>query len=343
MAVDFFGLDFGHFSLKAVELKKSGQTFDLVSFGSTPTPPGVLGSENDDQKNTLVKAIKALMKEANVHTRKVVISIPESFVSSRLIQIPYVEDSQLDEAIHWQAKQYIPVALDEVNMSYRKIGDTYSADGVRQWNIFLVAVSKILIEYYIGILKRAGLEPLAIETQSAAIARSISKIQDKTPSLIIDFGFDTSTLAIIKNMELIYSQSVPTGSNALTKAIAQDFSLEYSQAEEYKKSYGLDEAQLDGRIYRSLKPVVDAVVSEVTRAIDYFKISAAENMPTKVILVGEGSYLPGLVIYLTQMIGLEVQLGNPWVGVRVHDQSKSASLSPAYAAAVGLAMKADEI
>lgn len=343
MAIEYFGLDFGHSTLKAVELRKVGKEHQLVTFGSVPTPSGVLGSENDDQKNSLVKAIKSLIKELNIKTKKVVISIPESFVSSRLIQIPYVDENQLDEAVHWQAKQYIPVPLDEVNMSYRRIGESYSADGVKQWNVFLVAVSKILIEYYIGILKRAGLEPLAIETQSAAIARSMSKSEDKTSSLILDFGYETVTLAIIKNSELIYSQSVPTGSNSLTKAIAQDFSLEYNQAEEYKKSYGLDESQLDGRIYRSLKPVVDAIIAEVTRAIDYFKINSSENIPTKVILVGEGSYLPGFVIYLTQIIGLEVQLGNPWIGVKINDPSKAPNLPPSYAAAIGLAMKDDEI
>jgi type IV pilus assembly protein PilM len=340
MAIEYFGLDFGHASLKAVELTRG---HDLVSFGSVPTPPGSLGSENDDQKNNLVKAVKSLVKDLNIHTKKAIVSIPESFVSSRLIQVPYVDENQLDEAIHWQAKQYIPVPLDEVNMSYRRIGESYTSDGVKQWNIFLVAVSKLLIEYYIGILKRAELEPLAIETQSAAIARSVSRDNDKTSSLIIDFGHDSVTLAIVKNLELIYSQSIPTGSNALTKAIAQDFSLELSQAEEYKKSYGLDETQLDGRIFRSLKPVIDAVTSEVTRAIDYFKVNAAENIPTKVVLVGEGSYLPGLVIYLTQKLGLEVQLGNPWVGVHVADPSKLPPLSPSYAAAIGLAMKDDEI
>ncbi len=343
MAIEYFGLDFGHATLKAIELRRNGKIHELVTFGSVPTPPGALGSENDDQKNNLVKAIKLLVKDLNLKTKKVVISIPEAFVSSRLIQVPYVDEAQLDEAIHWQAKQYIPVPLDEVNMSYRRIGESYTADGVKQWNIFLVAVSKLLIEYYITLLKRAGLEPLAIETQGAALARSISKNGDKTASLILDVGYDTATIAIIKNLELIYSQSVPTGSNALTKAIAQDFSLEYGQAEEYKKSYGLDESQLDGRIYRSLKPVVDAIVSEVTRAIDYFKINSSENMPTKIILVGEGSYLPGLVIYLTQILGLEIQLGNPWIGVKVNEQGKLPPLSPAYAVALGLAMKDDEI
>lgn len=343
MAVEYFGLDFGHYTLKAVELKRNGKGFSLIGFGAFPTPTNVLGSENDDQKNSLVKAIKSLAKDLNIKTKKVVISIPESFVSSRLIQVPYVDDAQLDEAIHWQAKQYIPVPLDEVNMSYRRIGESYTADGVKQWNIFLVAVSKLLIEYYVNILKRAGLEAIAIETQSAAIARSISKNGDKTSSLILDFGFETVTIAIIKNGELIYSQSVPTGSNSLTKALVQDFSLEYSQAEEYKKSYGLDESQLDGRIYRALKPVVDAIISEITRAIDYFKVNSAENIPTKVILVGEGSYLPGFVIYLTQIVGLEVQIGNPWAGVKVDDPSKLPTLSPSYAAALGLAMKDDEI
>ena len=343
MAIEFFGLDFGHASLKAVQLKPNGRVHELVTYGQVPTPSGVIGSENDEQKNNLVKSIKLLLKDGNIKTKKVVASIPESFVSSRLVQVPFVDEAQLDEALHWQAKQYIPVPLDEVNMSYRRIGETYSADGVKQWSIFLVAVSKLLIDYYVEILKRASLEPLAIETQSAAIARSVTRNQDKSSSLILDIGYETVTLAIVKNLELIYSQSVPTGSNALTKAIAQDFSLEYGQAEEYKKSYGLDESQLDGRIYRSLKPVIDAIISEINRAIDYFRINSADNIPTKVILVGEGSQLPGLVIYLTQNIGLEVQLGNPWVGVHLDPNNKATNLTSSYAAAIGLAMKDDEI
>lgn len=341
---EYFGLDLGHFSLKAVELRKeSNGKHGLVTFGAHPTPPGVIGSENDDQKNTLIKSIKELHSEARISTNKVVISVPESFVSSRLIKIPHVDEKQLDESIHWQAKQYIPVPLDEVNLSYRIIGESFTADNVKQWNIFIVAVSKILIDYYINLFKRAEFELLAIETQAAAITRSISKNGDKTVSLLVDLGFDTTTVAVMKNFELIYSQSIPTGSNSLTKAIAQDFSLENSQAEEYKKSYGLDKNQLDGRIHKSLVPVIDAIVSELNRTLDYFKFNNAENIPTKVVLTGEGSFLPGLVIYLTEKLGLEVQMGNPWAGVNITDPSKASNLSPAYAAAIGLAMKDDEI
>ncbi len=341
--IDYFGIDLGHSTVKSVQLRTDSKNFFSVNESFVTTPKNSIGSENEQDRMELIGAIKSGVKELQTKFKKVCVSIPENFVSSRLIQIPYMEDSQIAEAIHWQAKQYIPIPLDEVNLSYRKVGESYSSDGVRMWNIFIVAVSKTLVNYYIRLFKDCGLQIVAIETAAASLSRPFLIPEDKTTSVILDIGFDSSTLAVIRNSELIYSQSISTGSNSMTKAVMQDFGLEYAQAEEYKKNYGLDESQLDGRIYRSIKLVVDSICTDVTRAIEYFKINAPDSIPSRVIVTGGGCNLPGLVVYLTQIFGIEVQIGNPWVNVKDTHEDKNKSIQNTFSIALGLAMKTKEL
>lgn len=341
---DFFGLDFGNHSIKIVQLKDVAHKPTLVNFGSAPTPFAALTSDSDDSKKKIADCAKALVKELKLNTNKVVSALPETSVFSRLVKLPReLPPDKLDEAIYWQAKQDLPVPVDEVQIDYTITGESFAQDGSKQWDILRVAAPKMLIEHYIDIIKMADLVPLAMETEAIALVRAMSYLQDDDSTVLFDFGSNNVEIAIMKKGFLEFSQTIAIGSDILTKAIAQDFGLETAQAEEYKRSYGLDSTQLEGKIAKTLMPVIDSVVSELRRAIDYFTSSSPENIPNKIVLLGEGSSLPGFVEYLAENMHLEVQLGNPWVKVNIPKDDSAAQptmqFTQGYAVSVGLALK----
>ena len=189
----------------------------------------------------------------------------------------------------------------------------------------------------------AKLEPIALETEGVASGRAIYRSAKVKDAVILDFGSQSTDMAIMNNGDLIFSQSISVGSDSLTRAVATDFSFEYTQAEEYKRSYGLDPAQLDGKILASLKPVMDSIVAEVRRGIEFYKTRTLMVPPSQYMLIGDGALLPGLVQFLSQELNSSVQLADPWIGVK-KSQKQAAVLAkggPAYAVAVGLALKAD--
>jgi type IV pilus assembly protein PilM len=207
--------------------------------------------------------------------------------------------------------------------------------------ILIVAAPKNLVNIYVNIIKTAGLEPVALETEAVAIARAIGYRSDLDKALIVDMGAQSTDISIMNNKRPVYSQSISTGSDALTKAIAADFSFEYVQAEEYKRNYGLDKTQLEGKIYNSLKPVMDLITTEIQKAIEFFRSKNPNSMPSKVVITGDGALLPGIVVYYAETLGMEVQLGNPWEYIQMNkNQAQVISKgAPGYTVAVGLALK----
>lgn len=337
---EHIGVDFGNHSVKAVQLANIDTKPTLVAFASQPTPLGVINSEDEEHQKQLANALRILFDEGGFRTRNVVAALPEFSIFTRFLEFPGVKEGELDDAVHWQAKQVVPIPVKEVQMSWILLGRDESKNAYR---VLLVAAPRKLIEIYIKILEYAKLEPVGMETEGIAAGRAIYRSANVKSAIILDFGSQSTDMGIMTNGNLIFSQSISVGADALTRAIATDFSFEYAQAEEYKRNYGLDQTQLDGKIFASLKPVMDSIVAEVRRGIEFYKTRTLMAPPGQYMLIGDGSLLPGLVPFLAQELAANVQLADPWMGIKTtkkHDAILSKG-RPAYAVSVGLALKSD--
>lgn len=351
MPEEFFGLDFGSHTLKAVELTKHGEDFHLMAFGSTPTPAGVVLSESELDQKELVKAIGHLVKEIGIKNRNVATAFPESQIFTRVIEIPAMSEKELASAIRWEAEQYVPMPLSDVKISWMVLekGKTQKAkgkseNGTVKMKVLLVAAPLTLIDRYMKIMRLSGLTPIAFETEIVAIARAFSPKKDQVPpTMIVSIGASTTDLCIVDRGIIQFTRSIGTGGVALARAVAQELGFEMTQAEEYKKSYGLLENQLEGKIMNTIKPVFDVIVNEIDRARLSYQTHQATSVMKRVVLTGGSAQLPGIVVYLAENLGVEVQIGNPWENVIIPEKLKEKAdqleNQVNYAVAVGLAMK----
>jgi len=337
---EHLGIDFGNHSVKAVQLRNITRSPDLVAFSNQITPVGVINSEDEAHQKQLAEALRILHGDGGFRTKYVVAALPEFSIFTRFLEFPGVKENELEDAVHWQAKQVIPVPVAEVQMSWIVLDRDESKNAYR---ILLVAAPKKLIDIYMRVIDMAGMELVAIETESIAAGRAIYKSAKIKDAVILDFGSQSTDMGIMSNGELVFSQSIAVGSDALTRAIATAFSFEYNQAEEYKRNYGLEKEQLDGKIFQSLKPIVDSIIAEIRRGVEFYKTRTMLSPPAQYMLIGDGALLPGLVVYLSMELGVNVQLADPWVGIKVN-KKQDAIISkgrPAYAVAVGLALKTE--
>lgn len=337
---DFFGIDIGNHSIKVVQIKWDGSKPVITKFGQVETPFGVIGSENEEHQKLLAEKINEAINDGDIKTRNAVVALPEAPIFSVVREFPKLPDEDLREAVYWAAKKDLPIPMDEVEMDYIIVGERMK-DDKPILDVLLVAAPKTLVRRYEKIIDLANLEPLALETESIAVTRAISFNQNIDNAIVIDFGANNTDVAVIKNDKLVFSRSLGTGSDALTKSIASDFGFEVTQAEEYKRAYGLDETQLEGKIADSLKPVMDSIVSEILRTLEFFKSHSEEGAPNRLLLLGDGAMLPGLVPYMTKSLSLEVELGDLLSGISVKKNidERVRSKSTALAVAVGLALK----
>lgn len=339
------GLDIGISSIKVVSLLKDKEQFKLISLGSIVTPtPGII-SDNDTDLEVVANAIKQLLLAAKIDQKDVAVALPESRVFTRVIDdLPYLTDSELSSAIRYAAEEFIPMSLADVNLNWQVLVRSENKGENNKTIVLVIASPKHVVSKYVRVLDLAGLRPKALETEVIAVTRSLVGNNPFSPgTLIMQLGTATTDFAAVSKGLIWLTRSISTGGMALTRALAQHFNFEINQAEQYKKVYGLLEDQLEGKVLEALKPVVDIIAGEGRRVIQSFDTKYPQNPIKRVVLSGGGAKMPGLVIYLANALGLEVQEADPWYSIVKEKNSglKLAADAPSYSIAVGLALRED--
>ncbi|RJP46030.1 MAG: type IV pilus assembly protein PilM [Armatimonadetes bacterium] len=336
------GIDIGTSSVKAVTLSVKNNQPKVISFGSVVSPQPGMSSETDMDLEAEAKVIKNLLFSMHAPADSVVVALPESKVFTRVIDdLPFLSDEELASAIRYSAEEFVPLPVDQVNLYWQVIARSKPQN---RTVVFVVASPKNTVKKYLKVLEFAGLKPLALETELIAATRSLVGGNPFSPtSLIIQFGANSTDFAVVAKGIILLTRSIGTGGVALTRAIAQYLNFELTQAEEYKKVYGLLEDQLEGKIFQIIRPLIDVVVSEARRVIQSFQAKSPDNPIKRVVLTGGGAKLPGLVIYLANNLGLEIQEADPWYFIEKSPalQAKLPANSASYTVAVGLAMRGE--
>ena len=336
------GLDIGSNSIKIVELSRAGAGWVLRAAGAVGHNAPPIDSNLNDAKTVadIASVIKKLVKDAKVAGRDVAIALPETQVFTRLMQFPMLNDAEIASAVKWEAEEYIPIPIKDAIIEHQIVERLESANPP-QVLVLLVAALRSLVENYIEVVSKAGLNVVGVETELISMTRSLAP-EGKT-AIIIDFGARSTDIAIVKNAQLLFSRSVPTAGEAFTRAVAQSLGVNIQQAEEYKKAYGLNENQLEGKVGRALAPILKVVSGEIKKAIHYYQLNIKGDSPSVVIIGGGSAGLPGVVPVLANLLGVEVLIGTPFGKIKVEpDAVRSLSnYAPLYSVAAGLAMRGD--
>ncbi len=336
---DHVGIDFGTHSVKAVELRDiASESPALVNLGSQITPKGVINSEDKADQTKLADVLKKMYDASKIRNKSVVMALPEFSVFTRFLEFPGVKQEELKDAVYFEAKQYIPMPLNEVQLSYITIGFNETKNAPR---VLLVAAPKKIIDIYINIATGAGLELSAIETESVAMGRAMYRATKKKDLVMLDFGANSTDMSILSEGYLVFSQSIAIGSDSLTQSIVNKFNFEYSRAEEFKRNYGVVGNVLDGKIYNVVSPIIESILVEVRRGIEFYKNKTLAAAPMDYLLNGDGALLPGLMEYVAKSLGVNVTIANPWNGINVDNKFRDiiAKSGPSYSVAIGLALK----
>ncbi len=312
MASAPFGLDIGRSFIKVVQVKVMGGKKTLTALGSLPTPAGGMQTESEAELKKVSEAVKQCVKQARAEGNKCNVSMIESQAVTRLVQMPNLTDKELSSAINWEADKYIPLPLKEVSLQY-KVVSRYPAGSENggKMDVLLVAAPKRILEKYMMVVKGAGFLVNAIETESSAITRSVSSGLESA-LVVVSFGSVSTEVVVIKQGSVIFTRSIATGGEALTKAIMGEFNLQHQQAEEYKHTYGILENQLGGKVANVIKPVMEVIIGEIVKALEFSKTHMQESQLARIVTCGGGAYLPGISEFITRRTSLEVSLADPW-------------------------------
>lgn len=333
------GIDIGSKTIKIVEVKKEGDSFSLNATGIVGYSGNSVEKMADEKEMaSLAQVIKKLHSEAGASSRDVVISIPESQVFTRTIKFPLLTDAEIASAVKWESEQYIPIPINEAIIQHTILqrNETSSPPGVL---VLLVAAPRVVVEKYTKIISLAGLNPVAVETELIALTRCLAP-QDKTV-ILVDLGANSTDIAIAKNSLLSFSRSIPIAGEAFTRAVSQGLGITAPQAEEYKKTYGLETSQLEGKVQGALDPVLRLVVDEIKKAVSYYETEEKGEAPASIIIAGGTSGMPQIISKLSELLGMEILVANPFAKIKVDPETakKLTPFAPLYGVAMGLALR----
>jgi type IV pilus assembly protein PilM len=331
----YFGLDIGSSSIKILELKGDKK---VESVGMAVNPVG--RSDVDlpgEQRAKISEVIKGLLKESGIKTRSVVLSIPEALVFSRILKLPIMSTPELASAIKWELDQVVPFPPNEIEVSWVVIDKPKKKVGNEKMKVFVVAVPKKVMESYVKFLTLTGLEPERIENEVLSLVRGLSSFtNDNKVSLILDVGASTTKMVLVEGSEIHMSHIVPLAGMAMTRMISETFKIPINQAEEYKRTYGVDKQQVEGKIYNTLNGLIDSLVVEIKKVVANFSNMEKDKRIEKIVLVGGGAFLKGFTSVLVEKTGLDVVIGEPFGPVEVPEKIKASGVL--YATTLGLAI-----
>lgn len=329
----YFGLDIGSSSIKLIEL--SGKSVSLAAICANPTGKVGVDLVPADQ-SSLIDAIKAMLVTNKVKNKKVVISIPESLVYTRVMSFPIMSSPELATAIRWEAEQVIPYPIDKLELSWVVMYKPKSGLSTEKMRVLVVAVPSKISNAYVNFLDLLGLEVIRVENETVSLVRSLlitRKISGV--SLIVDIGFNNTKMVVADALQIYTNYLSTLGGMAFTRIVADVFKLAVNQAEEYKRAYGLDKTQFEGKLFTAMEPVLSGLVGDIKKVIASYLSSYPDRKIDRLILSGGGAYLRGLVPELTTQTGFEVGIGNAFEELKVSENIRN--LGAVYAVAIGLA------
>jgi type IV pilus assembly protein PilM len=339
-----FGVDVGVGSIKIVSLAKDKEVVHLESLGEIKTPRSdwLADTSNEKAKQDIAEAIKKLMGDIKLKGRQAITCLPEDKVISRLVRLPPLKNEEIMDALKFEAETFVPYPLDQVSMDYEVV----ATDETGKMAVLVIASRNDLIKKCISLFKLAGVDLVAIESPAIAMKRAVNfNVGNLVESaIVIDMGEKYSDMVGIMNGEVYFTRSISVGGESLTRAISVNLGLDMPSAEEYKKAYGMNETELEGKIKSAISPVFANMAEEIRKAMALYR-EEENKVINLLILSGGGANLPGLSQELNRILGVEVQVLQPFLKI---DRSKLTlpfdldSEGCRFAVATGLAMRGVE-
>ncbi|KKR27592.1 MAG: hypothetical protein A3G66_03385 [Candidatus Levybacteria bacterium RIFCSPLOWO2_12_FULL_39_17] len=334
-----FGLDIGNTSIKIASIRKDGNSLMLESVATAPsTPKGIL-SESIVDLQVLSESIKQMLAQSNIKNTNVALSLPESRVYTKVIEMPDLSEQELSAALKFEMEQYVPLPLDQVRTDWEILGKK-EIQGKKTMDVMLIAAPLSIIEKYEKLAELAGLTPQIIETEVVSVHRALLPfINTPDSNVIVHIGATTTTIAVTQAGIIRIVFSIALGGLAVTRAISVDLGIDINQAENYKKAYGLNKEAFEGKIGKSLAPILESISGDVKKAILLFKEKS--NEPIKqVVLSGGSALLPGIDAFLTNALSSQVVLGNTFSAYNIANVPNELQIeAPSYNVVVGLALR----
>jgi type IV pilus assembly protein PilM len=339
------GLDIGSSAVKAVELKPSGKGFRVAAFGSEPVPPDSIVDGAIIDAGAVADAIRRVFEHnKSFKAKDVCASLSGNAVIVKKITLPVMTESELNESIHWEAEQYIPFDIQDVNLDYQILDPGTGPDSRGSMEVLLVAAKKEKIGDYTGVIAQAGRSAVIVDVDAFALQNSYDVnygLEGGQVVVLLNAGASAININILQGDQSVFTRDISMGGNAYTEAVQKELDLPFESAEQLKKGIPVDGASFE-EAQPVLRAVTENVLLEIQKTFDFFKATAASEQIDRIMLSGGASRVDGFRDMLHERFNAPVEEFDPFRAI-AWDAKKLGGEAVEHAStaavAVGLALR----
>jgi type IV pilus assembly protein PilM len=340
------GLDVGSSAVKAIELRPAGRGYRVAALGSEPVPPDSIVDGAIVDGAAVAEAIRRVFKnKAFGRTKEVAASLSGSAVIVKKITLPIMTEAELADSIYWEAEQYIPFDIQDVNLDYQVIDSGTSPDSKGTMDALLVAAKKEKIADYTGVISQAGRVPVVVDVDAFALQNAFEVNYGFDPNAVVvllNAGASAININILSGEQSLFTRDISIGGNAYTEAVQKELGLPFETAERLKKGEHVDAAP-HADVHLILRAMTDNVLLEIQKTFDFFKATASTDRIDRIVTTGGASRVDGFREALAERFNTAVEALDPFKAVAL-DSTKLGIADPdavrsTSAVALGLALR----
>jgi len=340
---DVIGIDIGSSAIKMVQLREAKGVYHLVNLGMAPLASEAIVDNAVMDSGTVVGTLRNLVESHKVKTKNVSTSISGHSVIIRKITLPIMTEEELESSIQWEAEQYIPFEINEVDLDFQILGE--NPKDPSQMEVLLVAAKKDFVSDYVTVFKEAGLTPVVMDVDCFALENAFETNYEYDPeeiTALINIGAGTLNVNVLKGNRSLFTRDIQVGGNMFNEEIQKRLGLNSDDSEKVKM--GGEHSDVDQAILKEiLQDATDQLAQEIQRSLDFFSATSADEKVNKVFIAGGVAKAPSVKESLEKRLGVPVDVLDPFRQVvtdeKNFDLDYIRAVAPDFSVAVGLAVR----
>ncbi|MGH8686987.1 MAG: pilus assembly protein PilM [Burkholderiales bacterium] len=344
-APPLFGLDISSSSVKMLEIVDAGKGgYRVERYVIEPLPRDATVDGNISNLEMVVEAVKRGYKRLGTRSKHVAMAVPTGAVITKKIVVPAtLRENELEIQVESEANQYIPFALEEVNLDFQVVGPSPTSPDEQE--VMIAATRKEKVEDRVAVAESAGLKPAVMDIESFAQQSALELVVKQLPGsgkdmnvAIVDIGANVMNVSVIRNDQSVYTREQAFGGNQLTQDIVARYGMSPEEAESAKRSGGLP----DDFETEVLRPFMENLSMEVQRALQFFFTSTQYHSVEQILLAGGSAVIPGMDEVVQTRTQVPAMVANPFAAMQTAPRIQMKKLmvdAPSLIVACGLAMR----
>ena len=344
-APPLFGLDISSSSVKMLEIVDGGKGgFRVERYAIEPLARDAVVDGNINNLEALIDAVKRGHKRLGTRTKHVAMAVPTgAVITKKIVVSAALREAELEVQVEAEANQYIPFALEEVNLDFQVLGPSPTSPDEQE--VLIAATRKEKVEDRVVVAESAGLKPLVMDVESFAQQTALALVVQALPGggkdqniAVVDVGANVMNVTVLRNDQSVYTREQAFGGNQLTQEIVSRYGMSPEEAENAKRSGGLPD-DFEAEV---LRPFMENLSTEVQRALQFFFTSTQYHSVDHILLAGGSAVIPGLDEVVNARAQVPTSIANPFTQMQTSPRVQLKRLmidAPSLIVACGLAMR----